>query len=210
MRPNWPRVLLVLAVVTLIFGNLAAIPQANFKRLLAYSSIAHAGFLLLALAADPHKSGMSAQGIVTFYLVTYLIMTLGIFFVLAQVRIQRGGEEISDFNGLGKTNPTLALAATVLLASLAGVPLTAGFIGKFLVFSAAVEVKLWAAIGVAFIAAAAGFYYYFKTIRAMWWQDPGDLKPVVLPTISKTCVALLTIATLVFGFYSQPIFDLLK
>ena len=204
--------LLILACATLLFGNLAAIPQTNFKRLLAYSSIAHAGFLILALAAWKPETAFSegSAKVVSFYLATYLLMTLGVFFILAQVRIQRDGEMITDFNGLGKNNPQLALALTVLLAALAGVPLTAGFLGKFLVFSLAVEAKLWVGVGIAFIAAAAGFYYYFKVIRAMWWSDAADAKAIVLPTISKLCIAVLTIATLVLGFWPQPIWALLK
>ena len=204
--------LLILACATLLFGNLAAIPQTNFKRLLAYSSIAHAGFLVLALAAWKPETAVSEGSVkvVSFYLSTYLLMTLGVFFALAQVRIQRDGEMINDFNGLGKSNPQLALALTVLLAALAGVPLTAGFLGKFLVFSLAVEAKLWWGVGIALIAAAAGFYYYFKVIRAMWWSDAADANAIVLPCISKLCIAMLTIATLVLGFWPQPIWALLK
>jgi NADH-quinone oxidoreductase subunit N len=204
--------LLILACATLLFGNLAAIPQTNFKRLLAYSSIAHAGFLVLALAAWKPETAVSEGSVkvVSFYLSTYLLMTLGVFFALAQVRIQRDGEMINDFNGLGKSNPQLALALTVLLAALAGVPLTAGFLGKFLVFSLAVEAKLWGGVGIALIAAAAGFYYYFKVIRAMWWSDAADANAIVLPCISKLCIAMLTIATLVLGFWPQPIWALLK
>ncbi len=205
--------LLILACATLLFGNLAAIPQTNFKRLLAYSSIAHAGFLILALAAWKPETALSEGSIkvVSFYLATYLLMTLGVFFVLAQVRIQRDGENISDFNGLGKTNPQLALALTVLLAALAGVPLTAGFWGKFFVFSLAVDAKLWWGVGIAVIAAAAGFYYYFKVIRALWWAEPaGSAKAIVLPSISKICIAILTLAVLVLGFWPQPIWALLK
>lgn len=205
--------LLILACATLLFGNLAAIPQTNFKRLLAYSSIAHAGFLILALAAwSPETSTSEGSAkVVSFYLATYLLMTMGVFFVLAQIRIQRDGESITDFNGLGKTNPQLALALTVLLAALAGVPLTAGFIGKFLVFSLAVEAKLWWGVGIAFIAAAAGFYYYFNVIRAMWWSAPAkDSMAIVLPRISKVCIATLTVAVLVIGFWPQPIWALLK
>ena len=203
--------LLILAVATLLFGNLAAIPQTNFKRLLAYSSIAHAGFLLLALAAGVSESAqsLSSTQVVSFYLATYLIMTLGVFFVLSQVRIQRDGETITDFNGLGKTNPLLALALTVLLAALAGVPLTAGFTGKFFVFSLAVKSGLWAGVIVAIIAAAAGFYYDFKVIRAMWWNAPADAAPVSLPTITKACVATLTVAAIVFGVWPAPILELL-
>jgi NADH-quinone oxidoreductase subunit N len=204
--------LLILACATLLFGNLAAISQSNFKRLLAYSSIAHAGFLILALAAWSPETSTSEGSVkvVSFYLATYLFMTFGVFFILSQVRIQRDGENISDFNGLGKTNPSLAIALTVLLSALAGVPLTAGFIGKFLVFALAVQAGLWWGVGIAFIAAAAGFYYYFKVVRAIWWTSPADdAKSIVLPCISKWCIALLTVAIIVIGFWPQPIWLLL-
>lgn len=205
-------ILLIIACATLLFGNLAAIPQTNFKRLLAYSSIAHAGFLVLALASWKHGVVQIAEPskVVSFYLATYLLMTLGVFFVLSQIRIQRNGENIADFNGLGKTNPRLALAVTLLLAALAGVPLTAGFWGKFFVFSLAVNAHLWWGVGIAAIAAAAGFYYYFNVIRAMWWVTPTNETAIVLPTISKVCIAVLTIAVLVIGFWPQPIWALIK
>ena len=204
--------LLILACATLLFGNLAAIPQTNFKRLLAYSSIAHAGFLILALAAWAPETATSEGSVkvISFYLATYLLMTLGVFFVLAQVRIQRDGENITDFNGLGKTNPKLALALTVLLAALAGVPLTAGFVGKFMVFSLAVQAGLWWGVGIAFVAAAAGFYYYFNVVRAMWWNAPHEHHPIVLPCISKVCIGALTAAVLLIGIWPQPIWALLR
>ena len=204
--------LLLLACATLLFGNLAAIPQTNFKRLLAYSSIAHAGFLILALAAGKSETAgsLSSAKVVSFYLATYLLMTLGVFFILSQVRIQRDGETINDFRGLGKTNPRMALALTVLLAALAGVPLTAGFYGKLFVFQLAVGAGLWTGVVIAFISAAAGFYYYFKTIRTMWWSTPDNDTPIVLPTISKVCVTILTLAVVLFGFWPEPILLLLN
>lgn len=206
------KLLLILAAATLLFGNLAAIPQTNFKRLLGYSSIAHAGFLLLALAAG--KSGeanaLGSVHVVSLYLATYLFMTLGTFFVLSQLRIQRDGEAVSDFNGLGKTNPLLAGTLTILLASLAGVPLTAGFIGKFFVFELAVDAGLWAGVGIAFIGAAAGFYYYLNIVRAMWWVPAGERSGITLPTTTKACLGILTAATLVFGIWPQPVLWLLR
>ena len=94
---------------------------------------------------------------------------------------------------------------------LAGVPLTAGFLGKFFVFSLAVEAKLWWGVGLAFIGAAAGFYYYFKIIRAIWWEAPaGDAKPLVLPHLTRTCVVALTLAVIVLGVWPQPILWLLN
>jgi len=203
--------LTIIAAATLLFGNLAAIAQTNFKRLLAYSSIAHAGFLILALAAwSPETDdSLGSVKVVSFYLATYLIMTLGIFFVLAQIRIQRDGEEISDFKGLGKSNPPLAIAVTILLAALAGVPLTAGFIGKLFVFSLAVNAGLWWAVVIAFIGAAAGFYYYFKVIRAMWWTD-SNTATITLPPITRVIVIVLTAATVIFGFWPDPILALMR
>jgi NADH-quinone oxidoreductase subunit N len=204
-------ILLVLACATLLFGNLAAIPQTNFKRLLAYSAIAHAGYLLLALAAWHGSDAIySSAKVVSFYLGTYLLMTLGAFFVLCQIRAQRGGDLIKDFNGLAKTNPQLAIAMTIFLAALAGVPLTAGFWGKFLVFYMAVNSGLWIAVGIATLSAAAGFYYYFTVIRAMWWTALGSEQPIVVPPISKMCITVLAIAVLVIGIWPQPIWGLLN
>lgn len=202
----------IMAAATLLFGNLAAIGQSNFKRLLAYSSIAHAGFLLLALAAWKGESDTSITSVnaVSFYLATYLLMTLASFFVLAQIRVQEGTDQIDAFNGLSKRNPVLAIGMTVIMAALAGVPLTAGFIGKFFVFSLAVGAGLWWGIAFAFIGAAAGFYYYFKIIRAIWWESASDRdKPLVLPQITRACVVGLTLAILVLGIWPQPILWLL-
>lgn len=212
VRPQVLGLLFILACTTLLFGNLAAIPQTNFKRLLAYSSIAHAGFLLLALAAwSPDTTNqLGSVKAVSFYLATYLLMTLGTFFILAQIRIQTDGERIEDFNGLSKRSPFLAIALTILLAALAGVPLTAGFFGKFFVFAIAVNAQLWWGVGLGFIAAAAGFYYYFKTIRAIWWQPAAsDARPLVLPPITCYTVAALTLAVLVIGIWPNPILWLL-
>lgn len=215
--PAWLRVpvllmLAVMACATLLFGNLAAIGQSNFKRLLAYSSIAHAGFLVLALAsgitANPH--GLNSTEVVSFYLATYLLMTLASFFILAQVRIQTDSEQIEAFNGLGKRNPTLAIGLTIIMAALAGVPLTAGFWGKFFVFQLAVQAKLWWVVVPAFIGAAAGFYYYFKIIRAVWWNASDTDRPLLLPKITRYCVAGLTLAVVILGFWPQPILSLLR
>ncbi|MEM9235651.1 MAG: NADH-quinone oxidoreductase subunit N [Verrucomicrobiota bacterium] len=204
--------LAVMAAATLIFGNFAAIAQTNFKRLLAYSSIAHAGFLLLALASwnQGSEEMIGSKGAVSFYLATYLLMTIAAFFVLAQVRAQGDSEMIDAFDGLGKRNPMLAVAMTIIMAALAGIPLTAGFIGKFFVFLLAAESGLWWGVALAAIGAAAGFYYYFKLIRAMWWSSPAeDAKPIELPSISRSCVAVLTTAVVVLGVWPQPILWLL-
>jgi NADH-quinone oxidoreductase subunit N len=198
----------LLAAATLLFGNLAAIQQSNFKRLLAYSSIAHAGFLLLALAsgAVATSTSLAAAQVVGFYLATYLLMTLAAFFILNMVRIQRGAEDMAAFNGLGKTNPLLALALTLVMAALAGVPLTAGFVGKFFVFQLAVAAGLWWGVVIAFIGVAAGFYYYLKVVRAMYWNDPAaGLTPLATPPITRAVLALLCLAIIVFGVLPKPV-----
>ncbi|MGB6219715.1 NADH-quinone oxidoreductase subunit N [Haloferula sp.] len=218
MKPESPvagpivMILLLMATATVLFGNFAAIAQTNFKRLLAYSSIAHAGFLILALAAwtegDPSELG--SVNAVSFYLATYLLMTLAAFFVLAQVRILEDSEMIDAFDGLGKRSPMLAVAMTIIMAALAGIPLTVGFWGKFFVFLLAANAGLWWGVILAAIGASAGFYYYFKVIRSMWWNEPADkAKSVELPKISRVCVAALTTAVIVLGVWPQPILWLL-
>jgi len=211
-RPQAIMIVLTLAGLTILIGNLAAIPQTNFKRLLAYSSIAHAGFVLLPLAAasagTPHR--LSSIAAVGFYLGTYLLMTLGVFFVLAVVRVTCGSEEIAAFNGLARRNPGLAFCTTVLLASLAGLPLTAGFFGKFFAFQLAIEaattnVALWWGVGLGFVGVAAGFYYYLKVVRAMYWRTPATADPLDLPPLSIYAISSFTALILILGLWPQPL-----
>ena len=200
-------ILLVLCGLTILYGNLAAIPQTNFKRLLAYSSIAHAGFILLAVTA--WGKGSETPQAVGFYLATYLIMTIGIFFALVTIRNATGSEEIAAFDGLGKRSPALALAITVLLSALAGLPLTAGFYGKFFAFRLAIDADLWFGVGLAFIGVAAGFYYYLKVIRAMYWRTSDDTSPIAISPIARYAIGTLTILTIILGFWPNPILWLL-
>lgn len=203
-RASVVLILLVMAGATLVYGNLAAISQNNFKRLLAYSSIAHAGFLLIGVATGDFVS-------VSFYLGTYLLMTFAAFFVLALVRSEEGSDEIDAFDGLGKRNPVLAIALTITMAALAGVPLTAGFWGKFFIFKSAITTGVsWWLIAIAFISVAAGFYYYLKVVKAMYWNAPRHENAIAVPVITKAVLVALTAAILVFGIYPQPILDLLK
>lgn len=195
---NVQLIIVIMAAATLLYGNLSALAQTNFKRLLAYSSIAHAGFLLLALAVSDFWT-------VKFYLATYLIMTFAGFFILNLVRVQDNSDEIDAFDGLGKRNPLLALALTITMAAMAGVPLTAGFWGKLFVFKSTVGVLDWPVIVIAFVAAAAGFYYYFKIIRAIYWHKPANDKPLTVPAISKYAIIILTAAIIVVGIYPKAI-----
>lgn len=205
--------LMIIACITLIVGNFGAIPQNNFKRLLAYSSVANAGFILLAIAANRDGAdGLSSAKVAAFYLAGYLIMTMAAFFILNIIRVQGGSDNIDALDGLCKRNPILAVATTVIMASLAGVPLTVGFLGKFFVFQAAMASSLWIPVVIAAIAAAAGFYYYFKILRAVWWNAPNHKEPLPYDpsSIFSFALTVLTIAILVFGVWPQPLMNLLK
>ncbi|MBA2586113.1 MAG: NADH-quinone oxidoreductase subunit N [Chthoniobacterales bacterium] len=196
--PQVQRLLVAVAIATLIYGNLAALPQTNLKRLLGYSSIAHAGYLLVGVVSF---SGAA----VGFYLVSYLLMTLLSFTVLIVVANSAGGEEISDFDGLSKRSPFLALAMMISMLSLAGVPFTAGFFGKFMVFDAAIQQHQTALVVVAVVTVACGFYYYLKVIRAMYWESPARAAPIAFSQLSRVTMTGLMIAIITLGVYPQPI-----
>lgn len=200
-------VVTLLAVLTLIFGNFAAIPQTNMKRLLGYSSIAHAGYLLMAVASLGSRMAVPAIG---FYLAGYLAMTMLSFVVLQVVSEATGGEEISRFNGLGRRSPLLAGAMLLAAASLAGIPFTAGFIGKLLVFEVALKQGHYGLVVLGCVTVAAGFYYYFKVIRAMYWQQPAEETPIAPPLAVRFLIAVLGAAILAFGIYPAPILAALK
>lgn len=200
-----------MAGATLLVGNLAAILQTNFKRLLAYSSISHAGFLLLALAAGEGHGSLTPLGVVSFYLATYLLMTLLCFLVLAVVRRSDGGEELANFDGLGRRSPLLAFALLVGMASLAGVPLTAGFLGKFFAVMLAAGARQWALLVLAVVGAAAGFYYYFKVVRSMYWNEaPPQAGRLQVSGAVRVAAVALVVSILLFGVFPRPIFALLE
>lgn len=205
-------IVLAMAGLTILIGNLSAIPQTNFKRLLAYSSIAHAGFILLAVAAwnEGSDTMLSTKQAVAFYLGTYLIVTSGAFFVLVVLRTAEDSDEISAFDGLGRRNPALALCTTILLAALAGLPLTAGFFGKFFAFQLAVDSAaktsfLWWGVGLGFIGVASGFYYYLKVIRSIYWRPAATEEALPIPYVSRCAIITLTVLTVLLGVWPQPI-----
>jgi len=200
--PQTQRLIFIIALLTLIYGNLAALPQTNMKRLLAYSSIAHAGYLLIGVICFDVRA-------ITFYLVAYLLMTLLSFAVLIIVA-QQTGEEVSDFDGLGKRSPFLAFAMLIGMVSLAGVPFTAGFLGKFYIFYAAILQRQIALVVVGVITVGCGFYYYLKVVRAMYWQSDSKMDAIAVNGLSRVAISALIIATIWLGVYPQPILDALK
>lgn len=208
------QILLILGGATILLGNLAAIAQTNFKRLLGYSSIAHAGYLLVALACI-HTGGlkMTSGEVAAFYLATYLPMTFVCFLILSALRAKGYGEDIASLKGLGRANPTLGLALAIALASLAGLPLTAGFMGKFFVIFATVLEGYYTYLAIAVIGAATGFYYYFKVILAVYSKADGQSEGPNpdLGLLSKVTLAVFVAAILVVGVYPDLIrFALVK
>ncbi len=203
--------LLIGAAVTMILGSLPAIFQTSVKRLLGYSSISHAGFLLLALACrDSFRFNIAPGGIVAFYLATYLPMTVLAFFVLCAARSHGIGDSLEDLKGLARRSPYLAFLLTLAMASLAGLPLTAGFLGKMLVFIAATDHGYWGIIGCAVLSAAAGFYYYFKVILAVYNVEGAADESLRIATASKVMALALVACILVIGVYPRPLQRLLS
>jgi NADH-quinone oxidoreductase subunit N len=202
VMPQIGRLLFLIALGTLIYGNLAALPQTNLKRLLAYSSIAHAGYLLVGVVCLDGEA-------VVFYLVAYLLMTLLSFAVLVVVAKQTG-ENIEDFNGLAKRSPFLAFAMLIAMASLAGLPFTAGFLGKFYIFNAAIAHKQTTLVVVGVITVACGFYYYFKVVRAIYWEAPAGDEVVPVSGLSRLTMIVMIAGIIFFGIYPQPVLDALR
>ena len=208
---DWRAALGVLAVLTMTVGNVIAIAQTNIKRLLAYSSIAHAGYLLIAVVAraapgeNPTgpaiESGVQATA---FYLVSYTFMTMGAFVIASLVGKSGGsggeGYTLSAYAGLGRRRPFLALAMTVFMLSLTGIPPTAGFVGKLAIFKAAVEGHLWWLAIAGLLNSAIGAYYYLGVVVAMWMQKEADGPgPVPATAAVSMALAISTVATLALG-----------
>jgi NADH-quinone oxidoreductase subunit N len=202
---------MAIAAATLVLGNLAAIPQTNFKRLLGYSSIAHAGFLFLTLGAGASVGSLSPRMIVAYYLAGYLCMTLTAFAVLVVINRTDGSDDLRAFDGLRTRSPFLAFAMTVAAASLAGIPLTAGFTGKFLAFSSAASAQQWSLLAIAVAGAAAGFYYYFKVLRHIFWNRAADGAPAItVPLLTKVLLLALIAGTFFVGIFFQQVVNLIR
>lgn len=197
----------VLAGLTLVYGNLAAMPQTNLKRLLGYSSIAHAGYLLVGIASV----GSPAAGrAVVFYLAGYFLMTFLAFLVLVPVAKASGGDDIAHFNGLGRRAPGLALALLISMLSLAGLPFTVGFLGKFFIFEAAMQEHQYLLVAIGVMTVACGFYYYLKVVRAMYWQPaPADAAPVAVSPLTLVAASALATAIIVLGIFPAPLLRIL-
>ena len=193
---TWFPTMIAITVLTLVVGNIGAVIQTSAKRMLAYSSISHAGYLLMSLVAFNNNSASS----ILFYSLAYATASIAAFGVLMLVSDQKGSDKYEAFNGLGKTNPLLAFAMTVSMLSLAGIPLTAGFFAKFFVFTAVLQDAnmLWLII-VAVLLAAVGIYYYLHVVIAMYMQPAANDEKIQVSGIASFTLIVITVLTILLG-----------
>jgi NADH-quinone oxidoreductase subunit N len=198
---TWLYLIAGVAVATLTWGNLAALTQTNVKRLLAYSSISHVGYILLGLVAGNNTALVG----IGYYLFAYIFMTIGAFAVVIVLR-QKGliGDELEDLNGLYQRSPASALLLLVFMISLAGIPPTAGFMGKYFIFLSLIETKhtVLAVFAVLYIVPA--LYYYFRIIVHAWLKQPGDAPRVLMSNAQAVALGVAVFVTLAAGLYPEP------
>lgn len=194
-------VIYIISMITLVIGNITAVFQQSIKRMLAYSSISHAGYMLITVAANQ----VSTTSTILFYSLSYTLATITAFGVYKIVSEYQAGRVenpsyVSSFDGLAKENPFLAFCFTVSLLSLAGIPLTAGFWGKFFVFTDAFNRNILYPVVVAILMSAVGIYYYFKGIIAAYFKT-GDIQAIEIPIIVRVSLLLSTFGTILLGVY---------
>jgi NADH-quinone oxidoreductase subunit N len=235
MQPllNWPIVIAAISALTMTLGNFAALRQSNVKRLLAYSTIAHAGYMMVGLVTIGagqkligRSPGPSDAGVVSIliYLIAYLFMNLGAFYVVMLIANKIGSEEVEDYKGFAKRSPLLAVSLALFLVSLTGIPLTVGFVGKFYLFLAILKQPQWVWLAVVMgLNSVVSLYYYVRIMQAMFIKqgDPekmqmladSDLHPdgtLRFSLFSKAYIFAFLIPTLFFGIYFSPLVDLTR
>lgn len=206
-RVDWALLLAILAAVTMTLGNLLALPQRNIKRMLAYSSISHAGFLLIGVAA--FRGTFGTPGLLI-YLLGYTFTQLGAFFVAVLIGSQLRSDDIPDYAGLSRRAPVSAFLMAIFMLSLTGLPPTAVFVGKFYVLGAAIETGLlWLAV-IAIVNTVISLYYYVGVIRAMYVLPAASETPIPEPPALQVALGIAGLGTLIIGLYPQPILDLVR
>jgi NADH-quinone oxidoreductase subunit N len=207
LRWDWRPIVWIIAILTMAVGSVLALTQRDIKRMLAYSAIAHAGFLLVGLAGT-NTDALSGS---MFYLVTYGFTTIAAFAVVSLVRTSDGeASDLSQWQGLGRTSPVLAGIFAFLLLALAGIPLTSGFTGKFAVFQAALAGNATGLVIVALVCSAIAAFFYVRVIVLMFFSAPPADGPVVVtrPSLTYATVAVGALMTLLLGVAPQPLLDL--
>jgi NADH-quinone oxidoreductase subunit N len=203
---HWQTVLWISAFLTMALGNIVALTQTNIKRMLAYSSIAHAGYLLIGLVAH-NDTGIQA---VLFYLAAYAMMTLGAFAVVQLIgREQEQRVSLEDYSGIGYHHPFLAFALSVFLVSLAGIPATAGFMGKLFLFTAAIQSRMYWLVIIGLLTSAIGLYYYLRVIVLMYMREPRpEAGPLILPLPAVVTIVIMLGGTFYLGVFPGAVLRL--
>ncbi len=203
-RAVWEPVLIVVAVLSMTVGNIGAVTQSNVKRLLAYSSIAHAGYILLGLVAG-NDTGIKGVAV---YMAVYAFMTLGAFLVLVGLRRKDLlGEDMEDLAGLMHKSPGYAVLMLIFMASLAGIPPTAGFIGKYYIFLSILETGHYVLAVIAALYVAVAIYYYFRVVRSMFVSEAADTGAMSTTFGLRVALALTGLLTLGIGVYPEPFLE---
>jgi NADH-quinone oxidoreductase subunit N len=208
VQPQWSALLAAVAIVTMSLGNLAALRQTNMKRLLAYSSIAQAGYILIGVAAviaSPMKTFTGINGVLI-YLFAYLVTNIGAFTVVIAFETATGKTEVKDYAGLIRRSPWLASLLLIFLLSLAGIPPTAGFVGKFYVFGAAVQAQMWILVAVAAVNSVIAAFYYLNVVRYMFLVPAEEnAAPVQVAAPFGGALAATGALTLLLGLIPGPL-----
>jgi len=216
-RVDWVPVLAGLSVLTMTVGNLMALNQRSVKRMLAYSSVAQAGYVLMGLTAvvastagDLTLLSMNGLNGLLIYLFAYLFTNIGAFMVVLAIEDTTGSTDIGAFTNLGQRAPGLAWAMFLFLLSLTGIPLTGGFVGKFYVFGAAVQHEYWWLVGIALVNTGIAAFYYLNVVRTMFFSGVEELVPVRLyvPIGVQLVVVICVGATIWLGLYPPSIIDM--
>jgi NADH-quinone oxidoreductase subunit N len=206
LQPQWEPVIWVLSAASMIVGVVAGVVQRNVRRMLAYSSVAHAGYLLMALASGNDVG----KGAILFYILTYALTSVGAFGVTALVATrERTNDELSDYAGLSKRQPLLAFLMTIFLLSLGGFPPTAGFIGKWYLFSAAVSAGSYSLAIIGVLTSVVSVFFYLRVVVMMYMSDESSTSPVTQPSAASIfALAIPLIATFYLGILPTRILDL--
>ncbi|GMV36480.1 MAG: hypothetical protein AMXMBFR61_09880 [Fimbriimonadales bacterium] len=207
---GWLPIISVLAVLTIVLGNLVAVVQTNVKRLLAYSGVAQAGFLLIAVAATAAPEARSTAGMaLALYLLLYVFANAGAFLCVHAVSEMSGAHQLSSYDGLSRRNAPLAFALLIFLLSLAGVPPLAGFVGKWYLFTAGVQGGLWWLVLLGAVASTVSLYYYLIIAKRMYIHDPAEgASPLDVPRPLALSIAVCVAFTAIIGLYPAPWIEL--
>jgi NADH-quinone oxidoreductase subunit N len=212
---GWALMLAILATMSMILGNVAAIVQSNIKRLLAYSSIAHAGYIFVALAAASGQNVEPAVSSVLFYVIIYGLTNIGAFGVVTVLGSRLGGENLEHFDGMAKRAPLLSLLMLIFVLSLAGIPPLSGFFGKFYLFAVAVRRDpfdfglLWLVV-VAIMASAVSLYYYLIVLKHFYVIKSKDESPISTPAYVNVTLVLVAVAVIGLGVFPQRLIELIS